>query len=128
MINVADVVLFYIIESLPQGKSLDISEACPVWKSPSSVEGTNDFKDTAGSDVLVLTAGFQRKPGMSRDNLLLANADVIRSFVKGTAGLSPESILIMVTLVRYTTVKGIPITALLDRSRINSLIERTKNG
>jgi malate dehydrogenase len=95
--NMSDVILFDILEGMPQGKALDIAEACPVWKSSASVIGTNKFADTAGSDVLVLTAGFPRKPGMSRDDLLLANADVIRTVVKGTSGLSPDSVLIIVT-------------------------------
>lgn len=95
--GVADVVLFDIAEGIPQGKALDISEACPLYNSSVSVTGTNSYADTADSDVVVITAGFPRKPGMSRDDLLHANADVIKSVTAETSKLSPESVIIVVT-------------------------------
>ncbi|MBF0328323.1 MAG: malate dehydrogenase [Nitrospirae bacterium] len=95
--GIADVVLFDIAEGIPQGKALDLAEACPVWQSSSSVLGTNDFADTTGSDIIVVTAGFPRKPGMSRDDLLFANAKVVSDVVAGTSKLSPDSIIIAVT-------------------------------
>ncbi|TAN41947.1 MAG: malate dehydrogenase [Nitrospirae bacterium] len=95
--GIADVVLFDIAEGVPQGKALDLAEACPVWKSSSSVVGTNDFADTTGSDIIVVTAGFPRKPGMSRDDLLFANAKVVSDVVEATSKLSPDSLIIAVT-------------------------------
>ena len=77
--GLADVVLFDIAEGMPQGKALDMTEACPLWNSSVTVKGTNSYSDTAGSDVIVITAGFPRKPGMSRDDLLFANASVVKS-------------------------------------------------
>jgi malate dehydrogenase len=93
----ADVVLFDVHEGIAKGKALDIMEACPLWSSPVSVAGTASFVDTAGSDIIIITAGFPRKPGMSRDDLLHANAGVIREVTEGTVRHSPDSIIIVVT-------------------------------
>lgn len=95
--GLADVLLFDISEGMPQGKALDLSEACPLWNSSVSVTGTNSYADTSGSAVIAVTAGFPRKPGMSRDDLLHANAGVIRETVSEISALSPDSILIIVT-------------------------------
>ena len=95
--GIADIVLYDIAEGVPQGKALDLSEACPLWNISSECKGTNDLADTAGSDVIVITAGLARKPGMSRDDLLFANSEVIRTVVSGTAALSPRAIYIVVT-------------------------------
>jgi malate dehydrogenase len=95
--GMADVVLYDIIEGFPQGKALDISEACPLWNSSVSVKGTNSFDETAESDILVITAGFPRKPGMSRDDLLQANAEVVMNVTKEVSRRSPRGIIIMVT-------------------------------
>ena len=95
--GIADVVLYDVAEGMPQGKALDLMEAMPLWKVSSSCTGTNSFADTASSDVVVITAGLPRKPGMSRDDLLSANAEIIKSVVGEAASLSPASVLIMVT-------------------------------
>ncbi|MBI5640126.1 MAG: malate dehydrogenase [Nitrospirae bacterium] len=95
--GLADVVLFDIAEGIPQGKALDLTEAAPLWNVATTCHGTNDYADTARSDVIVITAGFPRKPGMSRDDLLHANADVIKKVVLETAKLSPDGIFIVVT-------------------------------
>lgn len=95
--GVADVVLFDVVEGIPQGKAIDILQACPIWDSPVNVKGTNDYRDTASSDVVVITAGFPRKPGMSRDDLLQANAKVVSEVTKNVAKFSPEAIIIVVT-------------------------------
>ncbi len=95
--GIADVVLFDIAEGIPQGKALDIMQATPLSGLSVSCQGTNSYDLTAGSDIIVITAGFPRKPGMSRDDLLHANAQVIREVVTGTASLSPEGIYIVVT-------------------------------
>lgn len=95
--GLADVVLFDIAEGMPQGKALDLFEACPLWNSSVSVIGTNNYEDTADSDVVVITAGFPRKPGMSRDDLLHANAEVIQNVSREISKLSPNSVIIVVT-------------------------------
>ncbi len=188
--GIADVVLYDIAEGMPQGKALDLSEACPLWASASSVVGTNEYGPTAGSSVVVVTAGLARKPGMSRDDLLMANAKVVSGVVENTMKLSPQAVYIAVTnpmdvmaqltfkvsgfdskrvlgmggvldsarfrtfvawecgvspedvealvlgghgdlmtpLPRFTTVKGVPITELLSKDRIDALVTRTKSG
>ena len=95
--GLADVVLIDIIEGVPQGKALDIMEACPLWGSSSKVTGTNSYDDTAGSDIVVITAGLARKPGMSRDDLLAANVKIIKEVAANVAKASPDAILIVVT-------------------------------
>jgi malate dehydrogenase len=95
--GLADVVLFDIAEGIPQGKALDLAEAASLWNVSTSCRGTNDYAESAESDVIVVTAGFPRKPGMSRDDLLQANAGVIRKVAAETAKLSPRAITIVVT-------------------------------
>lgn len=95
--GIADVVLYDIAEGMPQGKALDMAEACPLWNSSVSVKGTNSYGDTADSDVIVVTAGIPRRPGMSRDDLLKTNAEVVKSVVEATSKLSPEAVMIVVT-------------------------------
>ena len=95
--GMADVVMTDIIEGIPQGKGLDILQAGPVVGSDSHVLGTNDYKDTANSDIVVVTAGFPRKPGMTRDDLLMKNYEVIKATTEKIIEHSPNSILIMVT-------------------------------
>ena len=93
----ADVVLIDIVEGLPQGKALDMLESGPVTGTDSSVIGTNDYKDTAGSDVTVITSGIARKPGMSRDDLLYTNMDIVGSVISQVVSNSPDGIVITVT-------------------------------
>ena len=95
--ELADVTLIDIVEGVPQGKALDILEACPVEASDVQVTGTNDYEDTANSDVVVMTAGFPRKPGMSRDDLLLKNASIVKSCIGLAVKYSPNAILIIVS-------------------------------
>jgi malate dehydrogenase len=95
--GLADVVLVDIVEGLPQGKGLDLAEAAPVVGHDARVSGTNDYADTAGSDIVVVTSGIARKPGMSRDELMATNAGIVRSVVEQAVRYSPESILIVVT-------------------------------
>jgi malate dehydrogenase len=95
--GIADVVLFDIVEGMPQGKALDMAEACPLWNSSAMIRGTNRYSDTAGSDLVVITAGLARKPGMSRSDLLHANADIVRAACIEIAKHSPNSIIIVVT-------------------------------
>ena len=95
--QLGDVVLIDILEGVPQGKALDLLEAGPIEGYDVRVKGTNDYADTANSDVVVMTAGFPRKPGMSRDDLLKANYDVVKATIEKVARVSPEAILIIVT-------------------------------
>jgi malate dehydrogenase len=168
--GMADVVLLDIVEGIPQGKALDMAEACPLWDISSKIKGTNNYADTADSDLVVITAGFPRKPGMSRSDLLHANANVVkascreiakswkttgfscqrvmgmggildasrlRAFISWELQVAPEDIeaLVlgghgddMIPLSRFTAVKGIPLTELLSKRKIESLIERTRKG
>ncbi len=93
----AEVVLIDIVEGLPQGLALDIKESSPIEGFEPTIIGTNDYADTAGSDVVVITAGFPRQPGMSRMDLLGKNAGVIRSVVEQVASGSPNAIIVVVT-------------------------------
>ena len=95
--GLADVVLIDIVEGLPQGKALDLAEAAPVVGHDARITGTNDYADTAGSDIVVVTSGIARKPGMSRDDLMAINAGIVRSVVQQAAAQSPDAILIIVT-------------------------------
>ncbi|WP_038037528.1 malate dehydrogenase [Thermorudis peleae] len=188
--NIADIVLIDIVENLPQGKALDLLEAGPVLGYDCLVSGANDYAATANSDVIVITSGSPRKPGMSRDDLLRVNMNIVRSVVEQAAPLSPNAVIIVVTnpldamchvaletsgfpaarvvgqagvldaarfrafvaqelgvsprdvtacvlgghgdtmvpLPRYSTVAGIPVTALLPQDRIEAIVERTRDG
>jgi malate dehydrogenase len=95
--GLADVVLIDIVEGLPQGKALDLAEAAPVVGHDARIVGTNDYADTADSDVVVITSGLARQPGMSRDDLLMKNAGIVRSVVEQAAKYSPGAILVVVT-------------------------------
>ena len=95
--QLADVVVIDILEGVPQGKGLDLLESGPIEGYDVKVKGTNDYADTANSDIVVMTAGFPRKPGMSRDDLLKANYEVVKGAVEKVAKTSPECILIVVT-------------------------------
>ncbi|MGI8959531.1 MAG: malate dehydrogenase [Bryobacteraceae bacterium] len=95
--ELGDVVLVDVVEGVPQGKGLDMLESAPVEGYDVRIIGTNGYDETAGSDIIVITAGFPRKPGMSRDDLLLANYEVVRSATEQAAKHSPNAILILVT-------------------------------
>ncbi len=95
--ELADVVLIDIIEGVPQGKGLDLLEAMPIEKRDSSITGTNDYKDTANSDIVVVTAGIPRKPGMSRDDLLNTNLGIMKAVIGEAVKYSPNCILIIVS-------------------------------
>jgi len=188
--ELGDVVLIDIIPGVPQGKGLDLLEAMPIEKRDSFVLGTEDYKDTANSDIVVITAGIPRKPGMSRDDLLNTNYKIMQNVVGQVVTNSPNCILIivsnpldamaqaaykisgfsrnrvigmagvldsarfrafiamelgvsvenvtafvlgghgdtMVPLPRYSTVAGVPITELMEKSTIERLVQRTRDG
>ncbi len=188
--ELADVVVVDIVEGLPQGKSLDLMEASPVRGFSATVTGTNDYSETAGSDIVVITGGLARKPGMSRDDLLAKNSEIIRSITSSVVKESPDCFIIMVTnpldvmtqlalkisgfppnrvfgmagvldsarfrafvsmelgvsvedtqalvmgghgdsmvpLPRYCTVSGVPVTELIQKDRIDAIVERTRKA
>ena len=95
--ELADVVVVDIIEGVPQGKGLDILQSGPVQGYDVNVVGANDYEGTANSDIVIITAGFPRKPGMSRDDLLLANYEIVKNATEQAVKYSPNSILILVT-------------------------------
>ncbi len=95
--GLADVCLVDIVDGLPQGKALDLAEAGPVVGYDVHVTGTNDYAQTAGSTIIVVTSGLARQPGMSRDDLLAKNASIVRSVVERAAAVSPQAIIIVVT-------------------------------
>ena len=185
-----DVVLVDIIKGVPQGKALDITQAGPVCGYSTRVIGTNGYDETAGSSVAVITSGIPRKPGMSRDELLITNAKIVKSVVSALVSRSPNVILILVTnpldamvhvarrvsglpksrilgmagvldsarmrafiaaelsvpgpdvaamvlgghgdtmvpLLRYTTVKGKPVSELMSQDRLEAIVKRTREG
>lgn len=107
--EIADIVLVDIVEGMPQGKALDLLEAMPVIGSDVNIVGDNDYDATKDSDIVVITAGLPRKPGMSRDDLLFANADIIRKATEETVRRSPDAIFIILTnpldAMAYLTMK-----------------------
>ena len=188
--SLADVVLFDIIEGAPQGKALDISEAAPISNSDINITGTNNYDETADSDIVVITAGLARKPGMSRRDLLEKNVRIVKDVTEEVIKRSQNSILIIVTnpmdlmaylswtvsgfpeqrvmgmggaldsarfrcfisqelkvsveniqafvlgghgdlmvpLARFSTVAGVPVTEIMEKSQIERIIDRTKFG
>lgn len=188
--NYADIVLVDIVEGLPQGKALDILESGPIYGFDSNVVGTNDYEDTSGSDVVVITSGSPRKPGMSRDDLLETNQNIVGSVTEEIVKRSPDTILVivanpldamchvaldasgfprervvgmagildtaryrtfiakelgvsvrdvsavvlgghgdtMVPLPSMATVSGVPISKLMPKDRVESIVQRTRDG
>ena len=188
--ELGDIVLIDIVEGLAEGKALDIAEAAPVQLYDSGITGTLDWEKTADSDVVIITSGLARRPGMSRDDLLAKNVQIVRDVSEKVAEYSPDSIVVvvcnpldamvhaaakitgfsknkvvgmagaldsarfsfflaselgvsvkdikcvlmgghgddMVPLPRFTSVNGIPITEVLDESKIAELIQRTRKG
>jgi len=122
--ELGDVVLFDIVEGLPQGKCLDIAEAAPVDGFDVELKGTNDYKDIAGSDVVIVTAGLPRKPGMSRDDLIEVNSKIIASVAEGIKQYAPNSFVIvisnpldaMVTLLQRIT--GFPYNRVIGQAGV----------
>ncbi len=95
--ELCDVVLVDVVEGVPQGKSLDLTEAAPIEKHDARLTGTNGYEETAGSDIVIITAGIPRKPGMSRDDLISTNAGIMKSVTEQVVKHSPDSILIIVS-------------------------------
>lgn len=96
-LELADVVLTDIVEGLPQGKALDILQAGPIAGFDVRLTGSNDYAATAGSDIVIITAGIARKPGMTREQLIDTNAGIVRSVIEPAVAASPDAVLIMLT-------------------------------
>ncbi|MBW2366834.1 MAG: malate dehydrogenase [Deltaproteobacteria bacterium] len=95
--ELCDVVLIDIVEGVPQGKALDLTEAAPIEKHDAHLTGANDYAPSANSDIVIITAGLPRKPGMSRDDLLNTNAKIMKDVTQNVTALSPNCILIIVS-------------------------------
>lgn len=95
--NLGDVVLYDIVDGMPQGKALDLLHLAPVFGCDFSISGSNNIEDIKGADVCIVTSGLPRKPGMSRDDLVKTNADIIRSIAKGIKEQAPDSFVIVIT-------------------------------
>jgi len=132
--ELADVVLIDIVDGVPQGKGLDLLEAMPIEKRDAHVIGTQSYKDTADSDIVVITAGIPRKPGMSRDDLLNTNYNIMKSVVGEATKYSPNAILIVVSnpldamaqaaykLSKWPRERVIGMAGVLDSSRFRTFI------
>jgi malate dehydrogenase len=137
--ELADVVLIDIVEGVPQGKGLDLLEAMPIEKRDSYVIGTNDYVDTANSDIVVITAGIPRKPGMSRDDLLHTNYKIMKDVVSKVVEHSPNCILIIVSnpldamaqaaykLSGFSRQRVIGMAGVLDSARFRAFIAQELN-
>ncbi len=185
-----EVLVVDILEGIPQGKALDQWESAPIEGFDTRVKGTNDYGDTAGSDMFLVTAGIARKPGMSRDDLVRTNAEIVKAVSQEIKKAAPKAMVIvvsnpldvmcwvtkqvtgfprervigmagvldtaryraflaealhvsvediqamvlgghgdtMVPLISYTTVSGIPVTQLIDKATLDTIVERTRNG
>jgi len=188
--EMADIMMIDVMEGIPQGKALDMFESSPIQGFDSYVEGTQDYADTADSDLVIITAGIARKPGMSRDDLLSINVKIVSEVTRNIVEYSPDCIILVVTnpldamvytalkvsgfpkhrvigmagvldsarmrafiaeelevsienvaacvlgghgdtmvpLPRYSTMAGIPITELMDETRVQAICDRTANG
>jgi malate dehydrogenase len=132
--ELANLVLLDVVEGMPQGKSLDMLQSMPVIGRDVSILGTNDYADTAGSDIIIITAGLPRKPGMSRDDLLTVNAEIVGKAATETLKHSPDAIFIVLTnpldTMAYLTLKktGLPRervigqAGILDSARMRAFV------
>lgn len=96
-LELGDIVLVDIVEGMPQGKALDLLQMCPVSGKDVTFVGSNDYAETAGSDIVIITSGIPRKPGMSRDDLISTNTKIVKDVTENVASHSPDSIIILVT-------------------------------
>lgn len=132
--ELGDIVMFDIVEDMPQGKTLDIAEAAGIEGFDVKVTGTNSYEDIAGSDLIIITAGLPRKPGMSRDDLLTTNAKIIKAVAEGVRDNVPDAIVIIISnpldamVTLFKNVTGFPSNrvmgqaGILDSSRFSTFI------
>lgn len=137
--ELGDIVLLDLLEGIPQGKGLDLYEAGPVEGYDCAIKGSNDYKDTSNSDLVILTAGLARKPGMSREDLLHANTDIVKTCTSQAVKYSPNSIIIVVTnpldTMAYVALKvsGFPkhrvvgMAGILDSTRFRTFVAMELN-
>ena len=137
--ELANVVLIDIVEGVPQGKALDLLQAMPIEKRDAHVIGTNDYKDTANSDIVVITAGIPRKPGMSRDDLLNTNYKIMQDVVGKVVENSPNCILIVVSnpldamaqaaykISKFSKNRVLGMAGVLDSARFRTFIAEELN-
>ncbi|MFP6563939.1 MAG: malate dehydrogenase [Myxococcota bacterium] len=132
--ELGDVLIFDVVEGMPQGKALDMAEGAPLAGSDVSIAGTNDYKDLAGSDLVIITAGLARKPGMSRDDLLKTNLEIMKSVAKGVRDNAPDAIVIVISnpldamVYTFKEISGFPknrvvgMAGVLDSTRFRSFV------
>ena len=135
----ADVVMVDIVPGLPQGKALDMLQSTPVLNTDFRISGSNDYQPTAGSDIVIITSGLARKPGMSRDELLLANAKIITEVTRKVAACSPDGIIIVATnpvdamthlameVSQFPPNRVFGLSGVLDTARLRSFIAAELN-
>jgi malate dehydrogenase len=132
--ELGDVVIFDVVEGLPQGKALDMAEGAPLVGSDAKITGTNDYKDIAGSDVVIITAGLARKPGMSRDDMLNTNLKIMKQVAEGVRDNAPDAFVIVISnpldamVYTFKEVSGFPknrvvgMAGILDSTRFRSFV------
>jgi malate dehydrogenase len=132
--ELGDVVIFDVVEGLPQGKTLDIAEGAPLIDSDVKLRGTNDYKDIAGADLVIITAGLARKPGMSRDDLLKTNLGIMKQVAEGVKSNAPKATVIVVSnpldamVYTFKQVSGFPknrvvgMAGVLDSARFRAFV------
>jgi malate dehydrogenase len=132
--ELGDVVIFDVVEGLPQGKALDMAEGAPLVGSDARITGANDYADIAGADIVIITAGLARKPGMSRDDLLATNLKIMKSVAEGVRDHAPDAYVIVVSnpldamVYTFKQVSGFPknrvvgMAGILDSTRFRSFV------
>ncbi len=132
--ELGDVVIFDVVEGLPQGKALDMAEGAPLVGTDARIEGANDYKDIAGADVVIITAGLARKPGMSRDDLLNTNLEIMKSVAAGVRDNAPDAFVIVVSnpldamVYTFKEISGFPknrvvgMAGILDATRFRAFV------
>src|SRR5688572_9916783 len=132
--ELGDVVVFDVVDGLPQGKTLDIAEGAPLIDSDSRLRGTNDYKDVAGADLVIITAGLARKPGMSRDDLLKTNLGIMKQVAEGVKKHAPNAYVIVVSnpldamVYTFKQISGFPknrvvgMAGILDSARLRAFV------
>ena len=132
--ELGDAVLFDVVDGLPQGKALDMAEGAPVVGSDARITGTNDYKDIAGSDLVIITAGLARKPGMSRDDLLATNLKIMKQVAEGVRDNAPDAYAIVISnpldamVYTFKQVSGFPknrvvgMAGVLDSTRFRRFV------
>jgi malate dehydrogenase len=132
--ELGDVILFDVVEGMPQGKALDLAEGAPVLDADAKIEGTNDYSDIAGADVVIITAGLARKPGMSRDDLLKTNLEIMKQVAAGVRDNAPDAFVIVISnpldamVYTFKEISGFPkqrvvgMAGVLDSARFRAFV------